>query len=297
MKKIIISILMLIITGINITGYCTEDMKRLGVYDFAGNKVISFPDLSIEYYSPQIIVVKDRSNNYYRTNEQGKIIGLRTYKYFGYEMIYLSDGNFIQLIDAQTPDDQNAKLVIYNSQGEVVFPYDNILKYEPLHFKHLKDGRIIAALKSGEHYVFEANKRPLMLKNSEELIKWLEDNKIITPEYKNLLDTKSEKEKYDDLSEKLEKWVNNPENAYMASDEELVTFQTRDGIGIRDKRYPTRVLVKPSNEYQNIIILGKYYAYYFFGKWGIRSIDGNVNIPAKFKTVPVIRGNYIFCEE
>ena len=272
-------------------------MKRLGVYDFSGSKVLSFPELSIEYYSPQIIVVKDRNNNYYRVNEQGKIIGLRTYKYLGYEMIYTSGGNFIQLIDAQSPEDQNAKVVIYNALGEVVFPYDNIIKYEPLHFKHLKDGRIIAALKSGEHYVFEANKRPLMLKNSDDLIKWLEENKIISAEYKNLLATKPEKEKYECLIEKLEKWVNNPENVYIASNEELVTFQTRDGIGIRDKRYPTRVLVKPSNEYQNIIILGKYYAYYSFGKWGLRSIDGATNIPANFKKLPVIRGNYIFSEE
>ena len=297
MKKIILTILILIVTGINLTSYSAEEMRRLGVYDFSGNKVLSFPELSIEYYSPQLIIVKDSNNSYYRANEQGKIIGLRTYKYLGYEMIYLSDGNFIQLIDAQSPDDQNAKVVIYNSQGEVIFPYNNILKYEPLHFKHLKDGRIIAALKSGEHYVFEANKRPLMLKNSEDLIKWLENNKIISADYRYLIETKSEEEKYQDLSDRLEKWVNDPENVYIASDEELVTFQTRDGIGIRDKKYPTRVFVKPTNEYQNVIILGKYYAYYFFGNLGIRSLDGSINIPAKFKTVPVIRGNYVFCEE
>ena len=301
MKKLFIFIFVLFfITASVFANTADNNWRRLAVYDLQGNKLLSFPELSIEYYSSDFIVVRDKTNNYYITDKTGKRLNDRSYLVLGYPLITISDGNFIQLIKAKTVQDNDAEMVIYNKKGEVVFPQDKISNYEPLGFKYLKDGRIIGTKKSPSSLViFEANKSPLLLDTPEKLVGWLKDSKIDKTDYSaKWTPQMSTEEKHLSIEYNiLENWLKNPDNVYYPSDDNWIVFRTRDGAGIRDQNYPTRVLVKPSPEYQNIVLEGKHFAYYTLGMWGIKGLDGTVPGNGKFKNLPIFRGGYIFSEE
>ncbi len=301
MKRLFIFISVLILFAAPVLSAQADGVwRRLAVYDLQGNKLLAFPELSIEYYSPDFMVVRDKTNKYYIADKNGKRLNDQSYLVLGYPMITLSDGNFVQLIKAKTVQDNDAEMIIYNKKGEVVFPQDKISNYEPLGFKYLKDGRILGVKTAPFSIViFETNKEPLTLNTPEKLADWLNKNNIDTNNYKSKWTSNmTDEEKMLTMDENIaENWLNDANNVYFHSMSDLVVFQTRDGAGIRDKNTPTKVIVKPSPEYQQIVIQGNYFAYYQLGKWGLRDLNGNSPSSAKFNNLPILRGDYIFVEE
>lgn len=298
MKKLFILILALILCFHPVFADNTNDgWRRLAVYNFQGTKILSIPDLSIEFYSPDFMVVRDKSNSYYISDNTGKRLNEESYLVLGYPLITISDGNFIQLIKAKDIQDNEAEMIIYNKKGNIVFPQDKIKNYEPLGFKYLKDGRILGIKKPSSIVIFEAEKSPLILDTPEKLVQWLNENKIDTTNYQSKWTPQmSDEEKNQKIDYNIfENWLRN--NIYTPSKDEWTTYQTKDGTGIRDLNYPTRILVKPSPEYQNIVIEGNYFAYYLLGMWGIKKLDGSTAGNAKFKNLPIVRGEYIYTEE
>ena len=301
MKKFLILFFVLIsLSGVVFASGTDASWRRLAVYNFKGEGVLALSDLSVEYYSPKLIIVRDKNNMYYRADISGKPLDADKYLVLGYPLIVISDGNFVQLIKAKSVQDNEAEMIIYNKQGEVVFPLDKLKNYEPLGFKYLKDGRIIAVKKQhSDIVVFEAGKPQLLLDSPEKLADWLNKNKIDTTDYKGKwTEQMSPEEKMLTIEHNIfENWLNNPSNIYMAPADDKVVFQTRDGNGIRSRRYPTNVFVKPNPEYQNIVIQGGYYTYFSMGTWKIQSFDSTVTGSARFKNLPIIRGEYVYIEE
>ncbi len=298
MKKIFIFISVLILFFTPALANNSETgWRRLAVYNFQGEKILSNPDLSIEYYTPDFIVVRNRNNNYFIADKIGNQINNEEYLVLGYPLLNISDGNFIQLIKAKDVQDNDAEMIIYNKKGKIVFPQDKIKNYEPLGFKYLKDGRIIGIKKPSAIVIFEADKPPLILDTPEKLTLWLSQNKIDKTDYQSKWTQQmSSEEKNQKINYNIfENWLK--QNIYTPPEDEWVVYKTKDGAGIRDMNYPTRILIKPNPEYQDIVLQGKYFAYYLLGNWSVKSLNGNFASKAKFKNLPIVRGEYIYTEE
>ncbi len=292
MKKLFIFIFVLFFMALPIWADGGLYQKN-AVYDLQGNKILSLPDVSIYYYSPRFVVVRDNDKNFYITDCSGKRLDERMYRIFNGLLAGTTNGNFVMLYDKPI-DDNDGNMIVYNANGDVVFPLDKISHYEPLGFKYLKDGRMYGInLHKKSVMIFEANKTPLYIRKPDDLAAWINESGIDTRDFSDMTD----EEKASEMEKILGNWFNDDRNVYCHNMSDNVVFQTRDGAGIRSRQYPTKVIVRPNPQYQQIIVQGDYFAYYCLGKWGVKSMDDTISVRPMFSTVPRISGGYIYAEE
>lgn len=131
------------------------------VYDFSGNKILTLTGLSIKYYSPNLIIVRDNTKKYYRVNKSGKPFDNKKFDFLSITADY-TNCNFIPLVLA------DGRQIIYNKNGDVVVSFGY---YEPLYFTYLKNGTIIGYEKGSEiPKLFEPNKKPRIITTEEKQI-------------------------------------------------------------------------------------------------------------------------------